>query len=264
MTEQGSSTKQAIVLVARSAVAAAPIEEMERIRGLVAGFGEVMYAFTEQGEPSLRAVIGSLRARGVESLALVPLLLPAEPAFQAFLSRTIQRWQQESPGPWPAVRIAWQDMSSTAGFSSVLHELVDTACSSGEVRPAERADEGGSIVSALRRRVLVCLGGPCLAAGASVIWGHYRSEEKRLSLRTTGEGAMSAKASCLGPCSLAPVVQVFPEGTFYGGMNEEAVDRIVQQHLIHGAVVGDLAYAPSPTRQRLRERPSKERDASET
>lgn len=34
------------------------------------------------------------------------------------------------------------------------------------------------------------------------------------------DGLMSAKASCLGPCNLAPVMQVLPEGTYYGGLTE--------------------------------------------
>ncbi len=68
----------------------------------------------------------------------------------------------------------------------------------------------GSVVPAQRRRVLVCQGGPCIRAGAEMIWGHLRNEQKRLSLRTAGDGTMSAKTSCLGPCSLAPVLEVWP------------------------------------------------------
>lgn len=85
-----------------------------------------------------------------------------------------------------------------------------------------------------------------------MIWGHLRNEQKRLSLRTSGEGTMSAKTSCLGPCSLAPVLQVWPEGTYYGGVDEAGVDRIVERHLLGGAIVDELAYHPTGTKQRLR------------
>ena len=90
------------------------------------------------------------------------------------------------------------------------------------------------------------------AAGAAVVWGHLRNEQKRLSLRNAGDGTMSAKTSCLGPCSLAPVLQVWPEGTLYGGVDEEGTDRIIRHHLLAGEVVEDLAYRPTGAKQRLR------------
>jgi (2Fe-2S) ferredoxin len=68
----------------------------------------------------------------------------------------------------------------------------------------------------------------------------------------TGDGTMSAKSTCLGPCNLAPVLQVFPEGTYYGGVTEAAVDRIVTEHLLGGAVVDDFAYHPTGRKQVLR------------
>ena len=63
---------------------------------------------------------------------------------------------------------------------------------------------------------------------------------------------MTAKTSCLGPCGLAPVLQVWPEGTMYGGVDEGAVDRIIDNHLLGGGIVEALAYAPTGAKQRLR------------
>ena len=63
---------------------------------------------------------------------------------------------------------------------------------------------------------------------------------------------MTAKSTCLGPCALAPVVQVFPEGTYYGGVTEGAIDRIVEEHLLGDRVVADFAYPPTGRKQRLR------------
>lgn len=45
---------------------------------------------------------------------------------------------------------------------------------------------------------------------------------------------MRAKTTCLVLSNLAPVMQVFPEGVYYGG------------------VMDDLAHTPSDTRQHLR------------
>jgi (2Fe-2S) ferredoxin len=63
---------------------------------------------------------------------------------------------------------------------------------------------------------------------------------------------MSCKTTCLGPCALAPVVQVWPDGTVYGGVDEAGVDRIIAEHLGEGRVVADLAYAPTGKKQTLR------------
>ena len=70
-----------------------------------------------------------------------------------------------------------------------------------------------TIVPSPQRRVLVCQGGPCNDAGAAQFWNRLRQEEKRVDLRKAGGASMSARTSCLGPCRLGPVVQVFPEGT---------------------------------------------------
>lgn len=70
--------------------------------------------------------------------------------------------------------------------------------------------------------------------------------------------------SCLGPCNLSPVLQVFPEGTYYGGVTEAVIDRIVEDHLIGGRIVSDFAYAPTGRKQRLREAPHLSDNQSET
>ena len=85
-----------------------------------------------------------------------------------------------------------------------------------------------------------------------MVWSHLRAEQKRLNLRATGVGVMTCKTTCLGPCNLAPVLQVFPEGTYYGGIDELGVDQIIERHLLGGCVVEELAYAAIPARQPLR------------
>lgn len=239
-----------VLLLARSATAAQPLREMERWASAMAelpGVGAAAFAFSEEGTPSLRDGLRALVEAGGEPIVIVPMVLPAEASFGNWLRRTVQRWQAADARPWPEIRIA--------GFPGAQAQMRDvlTAClaTDAPVEPGKAAGEG-SIVPAQKRRVLVCMGGPCNAAGAAVIWGHLRNEQKRLSLRTAGDGTMSAKTSCLGPCSLAPVLQVWPEGTTYGGVDEAGVDRIVQEHLLGGRIVEALAYHPTGTKQRLR------------
>ena len=239
-----------VLLLARSATAAQPVREMERWTSALAelpGVSSASFAFSEEGVPSLRDGLRALVEANDQPIVVVPMVLPSEPSFENWLRRTIQRWQAADARSWPEIRVA--------GFPGAQPQMQDVlaACvaTSAPVEPGKPAGDG-SIVPAQKRRVLVCLGGPCNAAGAAPIWGHLRNEQKRLSLRTTGDGTMSAKTSCLGPCSLAPVLQVWPEGTLYGGVDEAGVDRIVQDHLLGGRIVEALAYHPTGVKQKLR------------
>ncbi|RYE76490.1 MAG: NADH:ubiquinone oxidoreductase, partial [Hyphomicrobiales bacterium] len=69
-----------VLLLARSAITAPPLKEMERLRGLLAtrpGVHEAVFAFSEQGSPSLRHALDQLIASGCERLVILPMLIPA-------------------------------------------------------------------------------------------------------------------------------------------------------------------------------------------
>lgn len=52
------------------------------------------------------------------------------------------------------------------------------------------------------------------------------------------------------------IVQVSPEGTYYGGIDEAAADHIIQYRLLSGKIVEDIAYHPIDGRQTLRTAPA--------
>lgn len=68
-----------------------------------------------------------------------------------------------------------------------------------------------------------------------------------------GPGMAICKTSCLGPYSLAPVAQVWPEGSIYAGLDEEVIDHILDQHIQMGKVVEDLSFERNGRKQQLNE-----------
>ena len=245
----------AVLLVARSAFAAAPHAEMERIAvGLAShtGIGAVVACYSEQGTPSLREALIALRGRGAPAIVVLPLHVPLEPSFRNRLTRMLRRWQTEEPGDWPPIHIA-PDLARSPLLVTLLATQIAAAAVAAPVPPDEPHRPEGSLVPPQRRRVLVCEGLSCSSAGADAIWGHLRNVQERRGLRQAGDGTMTAKATCLGPCALAPVLQVFPEGTYYGGVTEAAIERIAEEHLLGGRIVEDLAYHPTGRKQRLRQ-----------
>lgn len=119
------------------------------------------------------------------------------------------------------------------------------------VGPAAPSDQPLTLpapLDATPRRLLVCRSGPCNAAGAAGLWKHLSDEHDRLKLASTAPALMFTRSSCLGPCKLAPVVQVYPEGVYYCAVDPLALDRVLDEHLLGGQIVEDLAYRPGAPR----------------
>ena len=254
-TTPAPTQRRAAILVARAAFTGAASGEISRLARQLArqpGAARMRFAFTEQGDPPLRDVVHEIVAEQVDELLVLLLLVPVEPGYRLWLMHAIKRWRSADAGRrWPRVRIG-PAPSECASLPALLRDMFDAALECGEWIDDVLEPHEASQVPTQKRRALVCLGGPCNNAGGALLWGHLRNAQKRLALASAGDGTVSAKTSCLGPCALAPVMQVYPEATVYGGVDEAGVERIVTEHLIGGKVVQTLAYQPSRTRQRLR------------
>lgn len=51
---------------------------------------------------------------------------------------------------------------------------------------------------------------------------------------------MVTNTGCFGICDKGPIVVVYPEGTWYGSLTPDDVERIVEEHFEGGKVVKDL------------------------
>ncbi|MFK4826113.1 (2Fe-2S) ferredoxin domain-containing protein [Paenochrobactrum sp. BZR 588] len=246
--------QEAVILLAKSAFAAAPHQDMQRLAELAAvqyPQAHIIYAFSEQGRPSFKQALLELSRQNFKQILVLPLVLPMEPSFQLWITKMLRRWQQESDLPWPEIKLG-ATLDKSPYWAALLKGLLHETAQSVPLPPMEKPFNEGSLIPAQKYRMLVCEGRACQAAGADAIWCHLRNEQERQKLRIVGEGMMSAQTSCLGPCNLAPVVQVFPDGTWYGGVTEQAIDRIISEHLLQGLPVNDFAYSATGKKQRLR------------
>jgi (2Fe-2S) ferredoxin len=240
-----------VVLAARSAVAAVPTQEVQALadRALaIPGVSRAAFGFSEMGSPTLCDALTALASEPLQHIVIVPLLLPMEPSFRVWLLRAVSRWRK--PG-WPAIHVAPAPIDAMP-LEGLVATMVEQGLATRPLAQPARVKPKGSVVPAQKYRALFCFGGPCNNAGASAIWVHFREQQEKQRLRTAGDGTMSCKTTCLGPCELAPVVEVTPDGTYYGGVTEEAVDRIIVEHLLGGKVVSDFAYPPNGKKQVLR------------
>ena len=95
-----------------------------------------------------------------------------------------------------------------------------------------------------RRHIFLCVGGDCAASeDQQDAWQFLKRRLKELGLVDGAGAVFRSKANCLRVCTEGPVAVVYPEGTWYRHCDEANLERIIQEHLIGGRPVEELAIA---------------------
>ncbi len=93
------------------------------------------------------------------------------------------------------------------------------------------------------------------------LWAHLKVRLKQLGLSSpppgwsgdpdkeaypveAGSGSvLRSKVDCLRICEAGCIAVVYPEGTWYAGLDIDKLDRIIEEHLVGGVPVGELVFA---------------------
>ena len=79
--------------------------------------------------------------------------------------------------------------------------------------------------------------GCCDCDGTSALRSAFKDEVKR---RKLGPTVRANSAGCLDQCELGPVVVIYPQQIWYGGVTVEDVGRILDETIIGGRIIEDL------------------------
>jgi len=79
----------------------------------------------------------------------------------------------------------------------------------------------------------------CENFNARAMRDYAKARMKELGLTGEGEVRINA-AGCMDRCGEGPVLVVYPQGVWYTYVDQEDIDEIIDEHLVHDRVVGRL------------------------
>lgn len=109
----------------------------------------------------------------------------------------------------------------------------------------EEAQKRG--VGNYERHVFLCIGPDCCSSEEGErAWGQLKKAAAKLNGSSDRGRLYRTKVGCLRICEYGPTAVVYPDGTWYGGLDRENLDRVIDEHLAKGNEVEDLVIGRNP------------------
>ena len=212
----------------------------------------VELALLEQGGPSLPDALGACHRAGNGTIVVLPAFTPLETAARNWLRFVCRRWLEQAAAPLQVQLAGPLDYPSR--LADAAAESLRVALQSGATVASANGKAGApdpywSVIPPHTYHVLFCQGLRCTAAGAAELGAHLRKRLKDAGLDSGPRHVLAARTGCLYPCNPGPVMVVYPEGTWYCGLDEDTVSRVVDRHFLDGETVSAHAFHSSPERQ---------------
>lgn len=100
-------------------------------------------------------------------------------------------------------------------------------------------------IERIRRHILLC-GGPecCREKEGDAVWAYLKKRCKQVNAAASEEDILfRCKVKCLRVCTDGCIVVVYPDGIWYHHVDEIAIDRIIDEHIVNNQPVEDLILA---------------------
>ncbi len=97
-----------------------------------------------------------------------------------------------------------------------------------------------------RQHMLICGGTGCQAAGSVAV---KDALVKEIAKQGVADEVAVVETGCNGFCAMGPVMVVYPEGTFYVGLEEKDIPELVSEHIVKGRPVERLFYKEPKTKE---------------
>jgi len=99
-------------------------------------------------------------------------------------------------------------------------------------------------VGSYHRHVFLCTGPNCCTPEVGLAaWEVLKAKINEHALETSDHACYRTKVGCLRICCHGPTMVVYPEGTWYHGMNAERIPLFVKQHLVDDKPVEEWVFA---------------------